>query len=566
MRDAALALLEEKMEQSRAYLEHWRQPAEPLLFETLRAIDHVFCEELFIPSETWEQTKELQVGLSSWGVNKAISMMVPTQLETAPFRLFPSTDQTQGQANEFLLQCGIFQRTEMLYGWLKEGLLTARIDKPSTDLLSGIRTILVLKSDHPSTFNEIVAHKGRRWVSDLTIEQDGPWERDLQDRHAALEKELEKSVGCLGGWGMSYSTTREIDDHFLECGQIYLRRMWSQDLLGREDVIGGESFNHYLGVLAAVAGRMEKHLCFSSILKRRRPELDLRNLLTTFAPCEEFITGLAAHLDAETDHIRKLLEPLTLGSDNLQIHTASADTAWAPIVRSSRDYYILPLYGLNTNPFLFLLADLRARFSQDWFRLANDREGRWLSDLKVIFPGDRWSLNDRNLNLRDGKKTITDLDFVVYDKENNELALFQLKWQHPVGMDSRARRSAGKNLLEQGNDWIERVSGWLDKYGVAELGKRANIALKPDVDVKLFVIGRYNAYFTGFSERDARAVWSDWNHFMKVRIENGRASISGIANILSNEAEEICRSYPGDSYMLPLGDLAVILNPISEPQ
>ena len=566
MRDAALAILEDKIERSKSYLEHWRQPIEPLLFETLRAIDYVFCEELFVPSDTWKQTKKAQCGLSSWGVNKALSLMVPTELEGGPFRLFPSTGQTQRQASEFLLRCGILQRAEMLCGWLREGLLTARIHKPSAAMPSGIQTILVLKSDHPSMFGEVVSQRNKRWVSDFTIEQDTPWERDLQDRHAALESELEKSVGCFGSWGISYTTTREIDDHFLECGQIYLRRMWSQDLLGREDIIGGEPFNHYLGVLAAITGRAEKHLCFSSILARRHPELDLRNLLTTFAHCEEFITGLAVHLDAEAEHIRKLLEPLTLGSDNLHAHTASADIAWTPIVRSSQNYYILPLYGLDTNPFLFLLADLKARFPKDWFRLANGRERRWLDELKLIFPGDRWSLNDRNLKIRDGRKTITDLDFIAYDKQHNELALFQLKWQHPVGMDNRARRSAGKNLLDQGNDWVERVSGWLGKYGIAELSKRAGIIVKPDVDVKLFVIGRYNAYFTGFSERDARAVWSDWNHFMRVRVEHPRASIRELASILSDEAEEISRSYPGDSYMLPLDDLAVILNPTSEPQ
>lgn len=566
MRDAAIAILEDKIERSRAYLEQWRQPMEPLLFETLRAIDYTICEELFVPSATWDHGKRSQVGLSSWGINKALSLMVPAKLGGGSFRLFRSDGQTQRQAAELLLRCGILQRAEMLCGWLREGLLTARIDKPSSVLPSGIETILVLKSDHPSMFGEVISHGNKRWVSDLTIEHDSHWERDIQGRHMTLQGQLERSVKCYRGWGMSYSTTREIDDHFLECGQIYLRRMWSQDLLGPDEIIGGEPFDNYLGVLAAVAGRAEKHLCLSSILKRRHPELDLRNLLTTFVPCEEFVTGLAVHLDAETNQIRKLLEPLTLGPDNLLVHTDSGEMAWTPIVRSSQDHYILPVYGLDINPFLFLLADLRVRHPKDWFRLANNRERRWLSDLKCLFPGDRWSLNDRNLKLRDDKKTITDLDFVAFDQEHNELALFQLKWQHPVGMDNRARRSAGKNLLDQGNDWVERVSAWLNKYGASELSKRAGIAVKADVNVRLFVIGRYNAYFTGFSERDARAVWADWNHFMKARVENPRASISELCDILSREAEEISRSYPGDSYILPLDDVAVILNPASEPQ
>lgn len=565
MRDEALAILEEKIEAQKRYLEQWRQPAEPLLLETLRTIDALFFEQLFFPAVSAERTPLPQYTLSSWGVNKALSLMVPRQLPRGPFRLFPSSAQTRAQASELLLQCGILQRAETLYGWLRDGLLTARIDRPAAPMASGIKTVLVLKSDHPSMFSEVISWTNKRWLSELTMDHDGSWENELQQRHIALAPKLERAVTCFGGWDISYTTTPEIDDHFLECGQIYLRRMWSQDLLGTDDVIGGEPFGDYLGVLTAVAGRAEKHLCFASILKRRHPELRLENLLTTFAPCDEFVDGLAAHLDAETMQIRKFLDCLTLGPENLDVHTASGDTAWAPIVRSSEDYFLLPLYGLDTNPFLFLLTDLQARFPKEWFRAANNREKRWLCDLGHIFQGDRWEVNDRSLNLREGKKTVTDLDFIAYDKEHNELALFQLKWQHPVGIDNRARRSAGKNLLSQGNDWIERVTGWIERNSVDELAGRAGIAVKPDVKVQLFVIGRYNAYFTGFADRDARATWADWNHLMKARLDNPRASVSQLCATLRAEADEISASYTGDSYAVPIGDIALILNPVQEP-
>ena len=401
-------------------------------------------------------------------MNKALSLMIPNELQGRPFQLFPSTRSVQVQADEFLLQCGVLQRAETLHGWLRDGLLSARLNKLAAPLPSGIDTVLVLKSNHPSLFSEVVSRTHRSWLSDLTMEHDGAWEREIGKRHAVIEPELEKCVRRLGDWGISYTTTREIDDHFLECGQIYLRRMWSQDLLGTDDIIGGEPFGHYLGVLAAVAGRAEKHLCFASILKRRHPELSLRNILTTFASCTDFITGLASHLDADSLQVQKLLSPLTLGPDNLQVHTASAEIAWAPIIHSSTYHYILPLYGMDTNPFLFLLNDLRAKYSKEWFSAANNREKRWLGELNYIFSGDRWVIKN-GLKLRDAQTTVTDLDYIAYDKVNNELAIFQLKWQHPVGMDNRARRSAGQNLLSQGNDWVQRVTSWLDKFGAEEL-------------------------------------------------------------------------------------------------
>jgi hypothetical protein len=503
--------------------------------------------------------------MSSWGINKALSLMMPSELNDGLFRLGPSTPNLKGQADEFLLQCGILQRAETLHGWLCDGLLTARLDKLPMATSSGIDTVLVLRSNHPSMFSEVVSRSSRSWVSDLTMEHDGSWERDIRDRHVAIEAQLERCVRRWGNWGISYATTKEIDDHFLECGQIYLRRMWSQDLLGTDDAIGGERFGNYLGVLAALAGRMEKHLCFAAILKRRHPELKLRNVLTTFAPCADFVTGLAAHLDADRPQIEKLLSCLTLEPNNLRAHTTSAEIAWAPIIRASRNNYILPVYGMDTNPFLFLLTDLRAKYPTDWFSVANNREGRWIQELKYIFPEERWVVNGRNLHLRKAGITITDIDYIAYDKISNELAIFQLKWQQPVGIDNRARRSAGRNFVSQGNDWIQRVTGWLDDFGSDELAKRANIEILSGVRIELFVIARYNAYFTGFSNRDARATWADWNHLMKARVENPGASIRQLAATLAAEADEISKSYPGESFVLPLDNLAVILNPLREP-
>jgi hypothetical protein len=300
-------------------------------------------------------------------------------------------------------------------------------------------------------------------------------------------------------------------------------------------------------------------------MKRRHPGLDFRNLLTTFAPCNDFITSLAAHLDADSLQVQKLLSSLTLESANLSAHTASGDTVWAPIVRSSADYYILPLYGLDINPFLFLLRDLQAKYPDDWSRAANNREKRWIGELSQIFPAPRWQVHERSLKLRDRAAFATDLDFIAYDTQSNELGLFQLKWQQPAWMDNRARRSAGKNLVTEANRWAQAVLHWLGQHGVAELAKRAGIKVKPGVHAELFIIARYNAFFSGYADRDARAAWADWNHVLKARLEQPRATMRELAAKLTSEVEQITSSYAGESYVVPLGDLAVILNPSQEP-
>lgn len=564
MSDEVRELLQNRIDRQRLFVDQWRKPVEPLLFETIRAIDNVFCQELFYPPDAPGRFPFLQYSLMSWGVNHALSRMIPDELGFGRFRLFPSRKPTQSPADEMLFNCGILQRTEQLHGWLAEGLLSARLDTPKRVLPSGIKKIVVLKSAHPSLFHEVISRTHREWFSDFVREFDGGWERDLERRHMEILPDLVRCVDRLGDWGIQYSSSKEIDDYFLEWGQVYLRRMWSQDLLGPEERIGGCEFRDYLGLLAALAGRAQKHLCLASILKRKHPDLDIRNLLTTFASHSELVSGLASHLDADTLLIQKLLSSLTLDSSNRDVHTSSPDTAWAPVMRATHDNYILPMYGLEINPFLFLLTDLQAKYPKDWSAAANNRERRWFADLRSLFPPARWQVKE-NLKLRESSKIVTDIDFIAYDSRFNELAIFQLKWQHPVGVDNRRRRSAGKNLVSEADAWVKTVSDWIDIHGIDELVGRASFSAQPGLRLHMFVIARYNAFFSGYASKNKGAVWADWNHLMKARYEKPQASVSELADSLKAQVAAISASFPGESYVLPLFDVAIILNPASEP-
>jgi hypothetical protein len=422
-----------------------------------------------------------------------------------------------------------------------------------------------LKTNHPSLLQQVVSRTQRLWLSEHFQKHDRPRESDLERRHVEISPELERRVDRYEGWGMAYSTTSDLDQYFLEWGRLYLRRMWSQDLIGPEEKIGGGQFNEYLGVLAALSGRSQKHLCYAMILKNRHPELDLRNLLTTFAPHDELLVSLARFLDADTLHVQRLLASLTLEPANKAFHVNSGRTAWAPIVRATHEHCMLPMYGLEINPFLFLLNDLQARYPKDWYEAANRREGRWLRELKGVFIGDRWDAADRNVVLREGARTVTDVDFIAYDKESNEVVLFQLKWQQPTGVDTRARRSAAKNLVTEGNRWIVAVGDWLDRNGASELGRRAGLDFKPGVHVEMFVLARYDALFPGVAEKDESATWADWAHLLQVLSANRRSSPRQLAQLLKTEASRIQASYKDESFVMPLGDLTIALNPTMEP-
>jgi hypothetical protein len=151
----------------------------------------------------------------------------------------------------------------------------------------------------------------------------------------------------------------------------------------------------------------------------------------------------------------------------------------APLVRTTEDSILLPIYGLDINPILFLLTDLRSRYPSDWAVMANRREGRWIQELAEQFNSPGWTFNDKNLKLKHDGKDVTDIDFAVFDRRDGALAVMQLKWQQPIGIDERQRRNAGSNLTGECNAWIERVMGWLAIYGVEELVRRLGFPSAP---------------------------------------------------------------------------------------
>jgi hypothetical protein len=562
-KDESLECLRHALDKQRDYLKSYEKPCEPILYETLRTFDDLFCRDLMEPTRMVEKNDRLFRNLSTWGVNHALRRVVPRTPIGGPFRDFPSNAMTQGKADDFVFNCGVLALSERFEGWLEEGILKGELrPKPRPP---GVDNVLVLRRAADSCFDEEVGQAGLRWAGALRWHEDRDVELALEKKHYQILPELEKRVRLVDGWRVTYSSSRQVDDYFSEWAKLYLRRMFSQDILDLNDSIGGRPFSRYLEILSALSARSQKHLAFAAILRARHPSAHIRNLLTTYCHRESFVESLAEYIGGDYHEVETILNSFILTGDNLDAHTQSGEMAWAPIAQGSTDMLILPTYGLDINPFLFLLKDFRYRYEADWFRVANNRERRWIGDFKTLFSHPLWRTHDRNLRLRDQGKDLTDIDFAAYNTKTNELALFQLKWQQPVGMDNRQRRSAGKNLIQESNKWIDTVCSWLEQHGVKNLVQRLGFESSCSPKINLFVLGRYNAYFSGYDGHDNRAVWSDWAHFRRVCMESKQDfSIQELVSRLRKEIE-LSRAGKGESSMFPIGNIAVVLEPTSVP-
>lgn len=563
--EAALKRLDRALTEQRVLLRPWEQPSAPTVFETVRCLDDLNMREVVDPKGHRAAGDHRLRFIQGWGANHALKRIIPDEALPEPFRLFASTEDTRRLADEFLLQCGVLELGERLHGWFREGLVEGSVRHHSDPRIPAIGDVLTLKSVASSHGDDQIGMKNLRWASDRIMKRDRGLEIELGQRTRELSSELERHVGLIGGWGLAYTTTSEIDEHFRDCARLYVRRIFGQDMLGPDDVIGGQSYSDWIEVLVVLSARAQRHAAFAAIAKARDPRLHLRNLLTTHSPRDGFIHGVAHMLDADIAETAELLRSFTLGPETKTVHLNASDPAWAPIIDIGADQLILPVYGLDINPFLFLLADLKARHEKDWFSAVNVRERRWVDELEALFEGRKWRTNDRNLRLKVDGRDLTDIDFAVQDEHSGDIALFQLKWQRPVGMDNRVRRNVGSSFVADANRWVDDVTKWLDAEGDEALRNRLGFT-KPSGRIVLFVLGRYHAFISGHDGRNPRAAWSDWAGFQRLRRTRPRDSLPQLATGLRRGAAKSRRSTQPQSFMFPISDLSVVLNPSSEPE
>lgn len=550
-------LLEEVIEDERFVLRGYEKPSEALTFETLRALDFTFCRELIPELGDLDESARQTESLRKHSINAALKRVLPLGLNEGIPKIFTSNPRTAEQTDEFLLRMGCLTMAERQLTLLRSGALKGELDKRK---LGGM-TLLVLSIQDNTAYREQVGFQGLDWLSDLTVAEDRPKEAALELRHMEI-------VPRLTDYLRSNPSPEDlpfdgVDDYFKEWAVLYLRRMSFRDMLADDDRLGGRAYSAYVAVLEALSAMSQQRLCYAGLLNADDPRIGIRNLLTGGALHEELIEGVANFLDASRQEVSELLDHLTLSPANAKDHLERGTQALAPAVRTSQQLVVLPAYGLELNPFLFLWTELRRRYEKDWFDAANRREGRWVTELHAQFPAPHWQCLDGVKLKRDGK-TVTDIDFVAHDTRCNSIILFQLKWQQPFVGDDRVRRNNASNLVDDSNKWIADVQGWIESAGVNGLKERLAIKTDTALSIHLVVLGRYHAHFTSANGHDPRAVWCDWGNFLRQCARSPDESADVIVESLAKSVEIAKFEVEPESFFFPVGDKAMVLvNPRS---
>ncbi len=92
-------LLQDAIKDERYVLRGYEKPSEALTFETLRAVDYVFCRELIPELEELKESERRMESIRKYSINAALKRVLPSELKADAPRLFTSNASTAEQTD-----------------------------------------------------------------------------------------------------------------------------------------------------------------------------------------------------------------------------------------------------------------------------------------------------------------------------------------------------------------------------------------------------------------------------------------------------------------------------------
>lgn len=181
-------------------------------------------------------------------------------------------------------------------------------------------------------------------------------------------------------------------------------------------------------------------------------------------------------------------------------------------IDAGEHFVLLPMFGGLMNPHAGLLDHLRRTYRSDWDKIVDGREDAFREDLRRLLPEPRYKVLEKGLKLRrKDKTTLTDADAVVLDRQTGVIVFVQMKWYDVHGFNLAERESRRENLLTKGNEWVNKVHGWIDGRSCAEISRIYGWGEAADCPPQLLVMARHSSQFAGETRYDTRASWTSWH-------------------------------------------------------
>lgn len=519
-----------------------------LLTETIRMYDFLHFGD---SSEIKDYSLNHQeIDVIKWGWNLAASILFKSTKEIKGFPLMESTIETRKFAIGILYQLGCVVLLRRTSEMIKVGILSVKktdsqysftmTPEASHQYLDAVEPIYL--KDLENTLNEnrdhykgwdLVNHKdiekaSRSYGNFMSKKAEDPF-IDVKLNSDVLEtkmKPLVKPWDSGRGVMMGYDSTDELDKHFMVTATTLLKDWREESGLHPDLDLGEIKAGDIMAVAICLISFNLKHIKFSKIAIEKYPKISIPQSLTIWCPLEELIVDISNYTGIQSSTVKKVFDVISLKSDD-SIFLRSHTSLFMPFIIDLENGFVLrPVASILRNP-LNTIKDLLSLRNPNLVPEFTKHREDWLRNyLYAMFMGSRYERVSGNINLRENKKNVTDIDAAIYDRTTGGLAIFQIKWQDYHFNDVKKLRSKASNLTKELDKWTRRVSEWIESNGTSQLVKNLRLKEFEKVDVsKIYLFGlskdavRMRGY--GFELEEKKIAITTWAQFIRNRTNIG---------------------------------------------
>jgi hypothetical protein len=333
---------------------------------------------------------------------------------------------------------------------------------------------------------------------------------DLLFQQAA---ESRRDTGPSGYW-QAFDAFREVGRQYLE---LFVSEYAEADAFANGTKIGPFTFAQWKQIVSNICSLGFAKACLEDIFLIEQGRFDPQGFLTLMptriSDAELRQCFLVPGVPEQPGLFEQVKSCVILSDENAKLDYGPDGVA--PCLVSIGGAVFAPRYSRLGNPYQFLVQRLAIVYSFQMRRILAEREKQFQDELAALLNTDLYLFGDANVKLFKGKQEITDIDAVVYEKSTGCLYLVQLKWLAVHANELDRREEQYDHLRGKAGGWVQKVGEWVDRVGHDKVLQTVGLggqAIDPaKLDIRLFVLNRWWARFSGKEPFDARAAWLSWS-------------------------------------------------------
>lgn len=306
---------------------------------------------------------------------------------------------------------------------------------------------------------------------------------------------------------IGYNAHPDLDDYFFGLAYSDFEDHEAFDTFHHKLTFGGIQYQNYILCLIYMLSVSLKHEKFCEALLQKHNNIRLRDIITVSGGKREFIETIKHAVNyygpsfdwftpINADEAEAIYNVLSIRRGNRDLLERGFMSV-PYLIEFSDTAIIKSIAGAQLDPSEFLLESLRYNFSTDYDRNQKTREDAMQKAIERLLRQSFPSLRIlKNINIRQGNRTVTDIDFVAIEELSRTAILFQLKHQDHYGGDIRKRSNRARRLKEETEKWLRHVNNWL--YNTSRSEVYASLQLKKNAQIDYFYIVAISKNFAHF--------------------------------------------------------------------